>query len=51
MEEKSRFKYMDALRGLAMISVVMGHIYLFGFQSECDGITLVLTSLELPIFL
>ncbi len=47
---KQRIQYFDAIRGLAMLFVVMGHISLFSFHKSGCGLLGVVTSLEIPLF-
>lgn len=49
---KKRIEYFDAIRGLAMLFVVMGHVSLFSFHHNSKGYGLldVVTSIEIPLF-
>jgi uncharacterized membrane protein YcfT len=44
-----RIQYIDRLKGLAIILVVMGHI--FGFHQPDDGINTFIYTFHMPLFM
>lgn len=44
-----RLQYIDRLKGLAIILVVMGHI--FGFSQPEDGINTFIYTFHMPLFM
>jgi fucose 4-O-acetylase-like acetyltransferase len=44
-----RIQYIDRLKGLAIILVVMGHV--FGFKQPMDGINTFIYTFHMPLFL
>lgn len=47
--KKIRIQYIDRLKGLAIILVVMGHI--FGFSQPDDPITKFIYTFHMPLFM
>lgn len=45
----TRVQYIDRLKGLAIILVVMGHI--FGFNQPEDGINTFIYTFHMPLFM
>ncbi len=45
----TRVQYIDRLKGLAIILVVMGHI--FGFSQPEDGINTFIYTFHMPLFM
>lgn len=46
----NRIEYIDAMRGLAMIMVVIGHFFVFSFHYHNALFLNINAALELPIF-
>ena len=50
MEKKRNVTY-DYLRGFAMLSIVIGHLYFYGGRSEGSWVFNVCDTMELPVFM
>ena len=50
MEKKRNVTY-DYLRGFAMLSIVIGHLYYYGKRSDGSWVFNVCDTMELPVFM
>lgn len=48
---KQRVKYIDRMKGLAIILVVMGHVYLFSMGGSACRMTEFISSFHMPLFM
>lgn len=46
-----RYNYIDRLKGLAMLLVVIGHILVFSITGNKNPIYTVISSFQMPLFL
>ena len=48
---EQRIKYIDRLKGLAMLAVVVGHLLTWSFDDAQSPVALLVSTFEMPVFM